>query len=68
LKKINYLVDMHDRRKRRRVFHVNMLKDFKVRRAVETCYWAGEMEEEETDSDIPGGMKTLQGNQALENS
>ena len=27
-----------------------MLKDFKVRRAVETCYWA---EEEETDSDIP---------------
>ena len=47
---------------------MNMLKDFKVRRAVETCYWAGEMEEEETDSDIPGGMKTLQGNQALENS
>ena len=29
--KVTYLVDMRDRRKRRRVFHVNMLKAFHVR-------------------------------------
>lgn len=29
--KMTYLVDMHDRRKRRRVFHSNMLKAFHVR-------------------------------------
>ena len=29
--KVTYLVDMHDKKKRRRVFHVNMLKAFQVR-------------------------------------
>ena len=28
--KVTYMVDMHDQRKRRRVFHVNMLKSFKL--------------------------------------
>ncbi len=36
--KVNYLVDMHDHRKRRRVFHVNMLKEFKVRQKISSNY------------------------------
>ena len=28
--KVNYLIDMQDRRKRKRVFHVNMIKDLHV--------------------------------------
>ncbi len=31
--KVNYLVDMHDHRKKRQVFHVNMLKEFKIHMA-----------------------------------
>ena len=26
--KVNYLIDMHDQKKRKRVFHVNMLKEW----------------------------------------
>eukprot|EP00731_Ephydatia_muelleri_P002369 Em0001g2369a len=49
--KVTYLVDMHDRKKRRRVFHVNMLKAFHVRTEA-----VGYMEEdvlEEGVDDIP---------------
>ena len=49
--KVTYLVDMHDRKKRRRVFHVNMLKAFHVRTEA-----VGYMEEdvlEEGGDDIP---------------
>ena len=35
--KVTYSVDMHDKRKRTRVFHVNMLKAFQVR-SEETCF------------------------------
>ena len=36
--KVTYMVDMHDHRKRRRVFHVNMLKTFQIHRLTESSY------------------------------
>ena len=47
--KLNYLLDMHDRRKRQRVFHVNMLKGYQVRAVVEEVednHYADELEED----------------------
>ena len=46
--KVNYLIDMQDRRKRKRVFHVNMLKDFNVREN-QGCF----VEEIQEEADIP---------------
>eukprot|EP00731_Ephydatia_muelleri_P004053 Em0002g229a len=46
--KVNYLIDMQDRRKRKRVFHVNMLKDFHVREN-QGCF----VEEIQEEADIP---------------
>ena len=51
--KVTYLVDMHDRRKRRRVFHVNMLKAFHVRQSVERSYFTEENIDEEADKEVP---------------
>ena len=51
--KVTYLVDMHDRRKRRRVFHINMLKAFHVRRSVEKSYFTEENIDEEADTEVP---------------
>ena len=48
--KVTYLVDMHDRKKRRRVFHVNMLKAFHVR--MEAVDYMEDVQEEGVD-DIP---------------
>ena len=39
--KVTYMVDIHDHRKRRRVFHVDMLKNFQIHRLTESssfCY------------------------------
>ena len=44
---VNYLVDMHDHRKRRRVFHINMLREWSV--PVATGYWMEEVEESDED-------------------
>ena len=44
---VTYLVDMFDKKKRMRVFHVNMLKTFSVRTAPEVCSYA----EEDVDQD-----------------
>ena len=46
--KVNYLIDMQDRRKRKREFHVNMLKDFHVREN-QGCF----VEEIQEEADIP---------------
>ena len=46
--KVNYLIDMQDRRKRKRVFHVHMLKDFHVREN-RGCF----VEEMQEEADIP---------------
>ena len=52
--KVNYVVDMHDRRKRRRIFHINMLREFHSGSGPSAVLWT-EGGEEETDSleDIP---------------
>ena len=36
--KVTYMVDMHDHKKRRRVFHVNMLKTFQIHQITESSY------------------------------
>ena len=52
--KVTYLVDMHDRRKRKRVFHVNMLKAFKVRDgSISDAFQVEEEEAEDAVDDIP---------------
>ena len=51
--KVNYLVDMHDRRKRRRIFHVNMLRPWYVPK--ETGYFCEEQE------DVPGRCTSMEG-------
>lgn len=50
--KVNYLVDMSDRKKRKRVFHVNMLKKWQVQQS--TGYLMREVgdEEEEEEEEI----------------
>jgi len=35
--KVNYLIDMHDRSKRRRVYHVNLLKEWET--PVTDCFF-----------------------------
>lgn len=53
--KVSYLVDLHDKPKRRRVFHVNMPKEFRVRRSVETSFWAAAeaTDDGDDDEDVP---------------
>lgn len=53
--KVSYLVDTHDKKKRRRVFHVKMLKEFRVRRPVESSFWASPDETDDMDgeTDVP---------------
>ncbi len=46
---VNYLVDMHDRRKRKRVFHVNMLKEWHV--PVSSNYFATGCEGADADDE-----------------
>ena len=62
---VTYLVDMHDRRKRRRIFHVNMLKEFHVRQAAETSYWTEENPTAEADSEIPVWNEKSQGEPSI---
>ena len=53
--KVTYLIDMHDKRKRKRIFHVNMLKEFHVHKPAQTGYWTEEEAEDSSgsDSDVP---------------
>ena len=51
--KVNYLIDMHDRRKRKRVFHINMLREFLSNSSAAcTSYWSGNLDVDE-DDEIP---------------
>ena len=49
--KVTYKVDMHDKWKRHRVFHVNMLKDFRIRSQEQLV--AEEVIDEVTEGDVP---------------
>ena len=51
--KATYMVDMHDHRKRLRVFHVNMLKEFQVHKAVESSYFTEDVEYESDEEEVP---------------
>jgi ribosomal protein L21E len=62
--RVSYLVDMRDKRKRKRIFHVNMLKEFHVHRPAETGYWMEEVQED--DSDIPMWNDNPQGEFKIE--
>ena len=46
---LNYLIDMHDTRKRKRIFHVNMLKSWYA--PVSSGYWTEELPEPENDEE-----------------
>ena len=51
--KVTYRVDMHDKRKRHRVFHVNMLKEFQVRCPEQLVGIAEEVTGESFEEDLP---------------
>ena len=46
------MVDMHDHRKRRRIFHVNMLKQFQTRRITESSYLVTNSGNDDEDGEI----------------
>eukprot|EP00731_Ephydatia_muelleri_P030199 Em0021g722a len=48
---INYVVDMHDTRKRERTFHINMLKKWNT--LIYGNYWADLKSAEDSEEDIP---------------
>ena len=37
--KVNYMVDMHDRRKGKRIFHINMLREFHMPKVFNNAGW-----------------------------
>ena len=49
--KVDYLIHMYDRRKKRRVFHVNMLKQWYI--PTDTGYFTEEGSPDYADEDIP---------------
>ena len=49
--KVNYVVDMHDRRKRKRVFHINMLREFHSSSSHSPSGTACWTEEQDRDAD-----------------
>eukprot|EP00731_Ephydatia_muelleri_P020019 Em0012g844a len=51
--KVHYLIDIHDRRKRKRVFHINMLREFLSNSSAAcTSYWSENLDVDE-DDEIP---------------
>ena len=50
--KVTYMVDMHDHKKRRRVFHVNMLKTFQIHQLTESSYLVTDGEGDNKEGDI----------------
>ena len=50
--KVNYMVDMHDRRKRKRIIHINMLREFHMPKVFDNCRME-EVSREGQDDDIP---------------
>ena len=59
--KVTYWVDLHDRRKRQSIFHVNMLKAFQVRSQEQLVSLAREVPEESSDADLPLWNDSLDG-------
>ena len=51
--KVDYIIDMHDRRKRKRIFHVNMLRKFHVPKVSEANYFIEEIDDDIREEEIP---------------
>ena len=51
--KVDYVIDMHDRRKRKRIFHVNMLRKFHVPKVSETNYFLEGIDDDIREEEIP---------------
>ena len=64
--KVNYQVYMHDRRKRKRIFHVNMLHEFHLPKVLDVGCWAEEVSSEDSDGDIPACNESLQGQPTMD--
>ena len=50
---MNYLIDMHDRWKTKRLFHINMLREYLPSAAVSTSYWSESGTDVDEDDEIP---------------
>ena len=51
--KVDYIIDMHDRRKRNRIFHVNMLRKFHVTKVSEANYFVDGIDDDIREEKIP---------------
>ena len=51
--KVDYLVDMHDRRKRKRVLHINMLQKWHKPTVTATSYMADELPGDREETEVP---------------
>ena len=51
--KVDYIIDMHDRRKRNRIFHVNMLRKFQVTKVSEANYFVDGIDDDIREEKIP---------------
>ena len=50
---VNYIIDMHDKQKRKRNFHINMLRKWHAPLST-TCFWTEEVQDEQDeDVEIP---------------
>ena len=51
--KVDYVNDMYDRRKRKRIFHVNMLRKFHLPKVSEANYFVEEINDDVREEEIP---------------
>ena len=51
--KVNYVIDMHDRRKRKKVFHINMLREFHSSPSSTACWTEEQDRGADEQDDIP---------------
>ena len=49
------------RRKRKRVFHVNMLREFHIHRTTDSNYWTDEVISDDSDDEVPVWNETPEG-------
>ena len=64
LGKVNYSIDMHDQKKRKRVFHINMLQEFLSNRSVLCTSYSNEDLNVDEDDEIlvwNVGSRTVRG-------
>ena len=60
-------MDRHDRKKRKLIFHVNMLGEFHVPKMSGTSYWTKEVEKGVREGEVPAWNKEPEGQPAVGN-